>query len=186
MKKTSKWLALLLALAMSLSLAACSSPSAENSDSAGSQSVESGEPENSAPAGDKKYVVGISQFVTHDALDAATQGFIDAMNNIFGEDGWEYDLQNAAKDPNMCSTIATTFVSKKVDLIMANATPALQAAAAATGDIPILGTSVTEYGVAHLKGETLRQRARNLIAIAHPDFRAPLIEEFEKRFHCAF
>ena len=45
--------------------------------------------------------------------------------------------------------------------------------------------AVTEYGVAHLKGETLRARARNLIAIAHPDFRAPLVEEFEKRFHCA-
>lgn len=46
--------------------------------------------------------------------------------------------------------------------------------------------AVTEYGVAHLKGETLRTRARNLIAIAHPDFHAPLVEEFEKRFHCAF
>jgi len=46
--------------------------------------------------------------------------------------------------------------------------------------------AVTEYGTAHLKGETLRTRARNLIAIAHPDFRAPLVEEFEKRFHCAF
>ena len=127
MKKSSKLLALLLALAMCLSLAACS---------------------NSSAGGNKKYVVGISQYVTHDALDAATNGFIAAMNEAFGEDGWECDLQNAAEDSNMCSTIATTFVSKKVDLIMANATPALQAAAAATGDIPILGTSVTEYGVA--------------------------------------
>ena len=70
------------------------------------------------------------------------------MNDKLGEDGWEYDLQNAAEDPALCSTIAGTFVSDGVDLIMANATPALQAAAAATGDIPILGTSVTEYGVA--------------------------------------
>ena len=127
MKKISKLLSLLLALVMALSLAACSKPSAGNN---------------------KKYVVGISQYVTHDALDAATNGFIDAMDKAFGKDGWEYDLQNAAEDSNMCSTIATTFVSKKVDLIMANATPALQAAAAATSDIPILGTSVTEYGVA--------------------------------------
>ncbi len=92
--------------------------------------------------------MGISQYVTHDALDAATNGFIDAMNEKFGEDGWKYDLQNAADDPATCSTIANAFVSQNVDLIMANATPALQAAAAATGDIPILGTSVTEYGVA--------------------------------------
>lgn len=136
MKKNSKLAALLLALAMSLSLAACSSQ----------PSAESAAPSDGAEG--SKYVVGISQYVTHDALDAATQGFIDAMNKIFGEDGWEYDLQNAAEDPNLCSTIAQTFVSQKVDLIMANATPALQAAAAATGDIPILGTSVTEYGVA--------------------------------------
>lgn len=92
--------------------------------------------------------MGISQYVTHDALDAATNGFIDAMNEKFGEDGWKYDLQNAADDPATCATIANAFVSQNVDLIMANATPALQAAAAATGDIPILGTSVTEYGVA--------------------------------------
>ena len=165
MKKSSKLLALLLALAMCLSLAACSSPSAENSDS----------------AGDKKYVVGISQFVTHDALDAATEGFIDAMNNIFGEDGWEYDLQNAAKDPNMCSTIATTFVSKKVDLIMANATPALQAAAAATGDIPILGTSVTEYGVAfgieNFSG-TLGNNVSGTSDLAPLDQQAQMIKEW--------
>lgn len=94
-----------------------------------------------------KYVVGISQLVTHDALDAATQGFQDALNAKL-PDQVEFDYQNAANDPATCSTIATSFVSKKVDLIMANATPALQAAAAATSDIPILGTSVTEYGVA--------------------------------------
>ena len=94
-----------------------------------------------------KYVVGISQLVTHEALDAATQGFQDALNKLL-PDQVEFDYQNAANDPATCATIATSFVSKKVDLIMANATPALQAAAAATSDIPILGTSVTEYGVA--------------------------------------
>ena len=61
------------------------------------------------------------------------------MNDKLGEDGWKYDLQNAANDPANCSTIANSFVSKNVDLIMANATPAVQAAATATGDIPILG-----------------------------------------------
>ena len=146
-------LALILTLAMALSLAACGGGDAP-ADSAGSgnsgeaPSAETQEPADSGSGDKKVYEVGISQFVTHDALDAATQGFIAAMNDKLGEDGWHYDLQNAANDPATCSTIANSFVSKNVDLIMANATPAVQAAAAATGDIPILGTSVTEYGVA--------------------------------------
>ena len=94
------------------------------------------------------YKVGIIQLVTHDALDAATQGFQDALIAELGEGNVVFDLQNAAGDSNTCSTIVNAFVSDEVDLIMANATPALQAAAAATADIPILGTSVTEYGVA--------------------------------------
>ena len=98
--------------------------------------------------GEAQYTVGVIQLVTHDALDAATQGFIDALNAEMGEGVVEVDIQNAAGDSNTCSTMANAFVAAEVDLIMANATPALQAATAATGDIPILGTSVTEYGVA--------------------------------------
>ena len=94
------------------------------------------------------YNVGIIQLVTHDALDAATQGFQDALMAELGEGNVNFDLQNAAGDSNTCATIVNSFVSNEVDLIMANATPALQAAAAATAEIPILGTSVTEYGVA--------------------------------------
>ena len=97
---------------------------------------------------DGKYTIGVCQLVTHDALDAATQGFIDTVKAELGEENVEIELQNAAGDSNTCSTIMNTFVSDDVDLIMANATPALQAAATATADIPILGTSVTEYGVA--------------------------------------
>ena len=97
---------------------------------------------------DGKYVVGICQLVTHDALDAATKGFKDAIVEALGEENVEFIEQNAAGENNTCVTIVNDFVSKKVDLIMANATPALQAAANATLDIPILGTSVTEYGVA--------------------------------------
>ena len=97
---------------------------------------------------DDKYTIGICQLITHDALDAATQGFMDAVVAELGEENVEFDLQNAAGDSNTCSTIMNTFVADDVDLIMANATPALQAAATATADIPILGTSVTEYGVA--------------------------------------
>lgn len=97
---------------------------------------------------DGKYTVGICQLVTHDALDAATQGFKDALIAELGEDKVTFDEQNAAGDSNTCASIANAFVAANVDLIMANATPALQAAQAATADIPILGTSVTEYGVA--------------------------------------
>ena len=96
---------------------------------------------------EEKYVVGICQLIKHDALDAATQGFMDALKEALG-DRVEFKLENAAGDSNTCSTIVNTFVADEVDLIMANATPALQAAATATADIPILGTSVTEYGVA--------------------------------------
>ena len=97
---------------------------------------------------DGKYKVGIVQLVEHVALDAATEGFKQAIIDALGEDAVEFDFQNGQNDANTCSTIVNQFVSSKVDLIMANATPALQAAAAATAEIPILGTSVTEYGVA--------------------------------------
>ena len=98
-------------------------------------------------SGSGKYKVGICQLVQHPALDAATQGFQDALTKQLG-DKVEFDVQNASGEPTNCTTIINGFVSSKVDLIMANATPALQAAASATGDIPVLGTSVTEYGVA--------------------------------------
>ena len=97
---------------------------------------------------DGKYTIGICQLVTHDALDAATQGFKDAVIKGLGEENVTFDLQNAGNDPAMCKTITDNFASKKVDLIMANATPALQAAVKSTKQIPVLGTSVTEYGVA--------------------------------------
>lgn len=93
------------------------------------------------------YVVGICQLVQHPALDEATKGFRDALTDALG-DKVTFDEQNASNDIPACATIANSFVSKNVDLIMANATPALQACASATTEIPILGTSVTEYGVA--------------------------------------
>lgn len=94
-----------------------------------------------------KYTVGICQLVQHEALDAATEGFIKALKDELGDDV-AIENKNASGEPANCATIVNGFVSKNVDLIMANATPALTAAANATGDIPILGTSVTEYGVA--------------------------------------
>lgn len=99
-------------------------------------------------ADDGKYVVGICQLMEHPALGAATEGFMDALVEELGEENVEFDVQIAAGDSNTCSSIVNTFVAEEVDLILANATPALQAAFAATEDIPILGTSITEYGVA--------------------------------------
>ena len=118
-----KWIAIVCALVMLLGLTACN-------------------------ADDGKYTIGVVQLVPHEALDAATEGFIQAVKDELGEENVEFDVQVAAGDTASCSPIVNTFVSNKVDLIMANATPALQAAVAATSDIPILGTSVTEYGVA--------------------------------------
>ena len=121
-----KFLAILLAAVMSLGLVACGNSSSDK----------------------KTYNVGICQLVQHEALDAATQGFKDALTEELGEDAVTFDEQNAQGDSATCSTIINGFVSDNVDLILANATPALQAAQAGTNEIPILGTSVTEYGVA--------------------------------------
>ena len=133
-----KMLAMLLALVMVLSLAACAStqPAAEPAASSDAP-AESG----------KTYTVGVCQLVQHEALDAATQGFVDALKEALG-DAVTIDVQNASGDSVNCGTIVNGFVSDGVDLIMANATAALTAAASATADIPILGTSITAYGVA--------------------------------------
>ena len=135
-----KLLALVLTGVMALSLAACGAK--EEAPAAPAASA----PAASAPAAET-YTVGICQLVQHVALDAATQGFMDALNEALPGQV-TFDNQNASNDIPMCSTIVNQFVAADVDLILANATPALQAASAATIDIPILGTSVTEYGVA--------------------------------------
>ena len=97
---------------------------------------------------DEKIIIGICQIEAHAALDAATQGFKDALIAEFGKDKLVFIDGNAAGDPATCATICNGFLADGVDMILANSTPALQAAAAATTTIPILGTSVTEYGVA--------------------------------------
>lgn len=96
---------------------------------------------------EQNYTVGICQLVQHDALDAATQGFQDALTEKLG-DQVSFDYQNASGDSATCATIANQFVASDVDLILANATPPLQASAAATHEIPILGTSITDYATA--------------------------------------
>ena len=96
---------------------------------------------------EETYLIGICQLVQHEALDAATQGFKDALTEKLG-DQVSFDEQNASGDSANCITIMNAFLSEDVDLILANATPALQAAQAATADTPILGTSVTDYATA--------------------------------------
>ena len=126
-----KLISLVLAAVMALSLVACGS----------------GSKDKDTDTGDKTYKVGVVQLVQHEALDAATKGFTDALKEALG-DKEEVVKKNASGDSNNCSTIVNGFISDKVDLIMANATPALQAAASATSTIPILGTSVTDYATA--------------------------------------
>ena len=125
-----KIIALVLTLAMAISFAACGGNTGTTSKA------------------DEKFTVGICQLVQHPALDAATQGFMDALKAELGEDKVEFLNENANNEIPVCTTIVTNFVNKNVDLIMANATPALTAAVNGTSTIPVLGTSITEYGTA--------------------------------------
>lgn len=135
MKNVKKLLSLSMAVLMTFGLCACgSAKEGENGTEQASKK-------------DAKYTVGICQLVQHDALDAATQGFQDYLTEKLGDD-IVFDVQNAQGDSATCATIVNSFVSSDVDLILANATAPLQSAAAATTDIPILGTSVTDYGTA--------------------------------------
>ncbi len=102
----------------------------------------------STESGAKVYKIGIVQQLEHEALDAATEGFMEACKEKFGEANVKFDLQNGQGEQTNCATISNNFVAAKVDLIMANATTALQCAAAATKDIPVLGTSITDYATA--------------------------------------
>ncbi|MCI9270583.1 MAG: ABC transporter substrate-binding protein [Dorea sp.] len=140
MKK--KVLSIMMAAALVLSLAACGN----SSDNKGGTETKTEEKKEDA-SGDA-YRIGICQLVQHDALDAATEGFKDALIKLCGEDGVTFDEQNAQGEHNMCATIVNQFVSDDVDLILANATDPLTTAATATADIPVIGTSVTDYATA--------------------------------------
>ena len=140
------FLAAAAACGAAAALTACGGSSASSAAASSTASSAAASAAGSTAAGES-YTVGICQLVQHAALDAATQGFEDALTAAFGENV-TFDFQNAQGDSATCATITNGFVSSGVDLIMANATPALQAAQAATNTIPVLGTSVTEYGVA--------------------------------------
>ena len=137
MKMYSKLTALALSGVLALGLAAGGGSGASETPAAGTD----------APGGETVYTVGICQQMQHPALDEATRGFIETLEAKLGA-SVEIQEQNASGEAANCTTIVNNFVSQGVDLILCNGTTALQAAVAATGDIPILGTSITEYGVA--------------------------------------
>lgn len=126
MKIMKKFANILLSSILCLSMAACGSATSKG----------------------KQYTVGIVQLVQHVALDASAEGFMDELKSQLGEENVTFDYQNASGDSATCASIVSGFVTEKADLILAIATPALQAAANGTADIPVLGTAITEYGTA--------------------------------------
>lgn len=138
--KLRKIMAVLMAASVAASLAGCGGSSSSGSSDSSSDSA-------SSDSG-KVYKIGICQQLEHEALDQATQGFEDACEEKFGKDNVTFDFQNGQGEQANCATITNSFVADNVDLILANATTALQCAAAATDSIPILGTSITDYATA--------------------------------------
>ncbi|WPC38144.1 ABC transporter substrate-binding protein [Brachyspira hyodysenteriae] len=115
-------------------------------------SCSSGGSNSNAAAGDKVFKIGILQLIEHDALDASYRGFVDGLKEAGYEDGKNIiiDYQNAQGEQANCVTIGQKFVNDKSDLILAIATPAAQAVANMTKDIPILVTAVTDPAAAKL------------------------------------
>ena len=138
----------MMAAAMAAAMTACGGNSGSSSDNGSDTGTEESASSGSSESSGQTYTIGICQQMEHEALDQATQGFKDACTELFGEGNVEFDEQNAQGEQAMCSTIINNFVSSDVDLILANATLPLQTAAQATADIPILGTSITDYATA--------------------------------------
>lgn len=169
MKK--KFVSLLLVSALAVSMTACgSSGKSDNAKSTTSASVEKDT---------DTYRIGICQLLEHEALDAATKGFKDALTEKLG-DKVIFDEQNAQGEATNCGTICNKFVSNDVDLILANATGALQAASSATDQIPILGTSITDYATALGMKDFTGSTGKNISGtsdIAPLDQQAAMIKE---------
>ena len=175
-KHMTKMMAVMLSGVMALALCACGSSkstgTAENGTGSEAQSTQA--------SGDKVYQIGICQLVQHNALDAATKGFKEALVDELGEENVKFDEKNASGDSATCTTIANQFVSDGKDLILANATASLQAAAAATDTIPILGTAVTDYATALDLSDWTGTTGRNISGtsdLAPLDQQADLLHE---------
>lgn len=172
-RRMTKMLAVMLAGVMALALCACGS--SKSGSEAGSEASSQAQ-----ASGDKVYQIGICQLVQHNALDAATKGFKEALVDELGEANVKFDEQNASGDSATCTTIANQFVSEGKDLILANATASLQAAAAATDTIPILGTAVTDYATALDLSDWTGTTGRNISGtsdLAPLDQQADLLHE---------
>lgn len=192
--KLKKIVAGMMGAVMMLSLAACggndkntpatnntttAATTSENTTEPATTSAESTESTTSAENSGDTYHIGICQLVQHVALDEATRGFQDALKEKLG-DNVTFDLQNGQGESVNCATIVNQFVSAKVDLILANATAPLQAAAAATAEIPILGTSITDYATALDIDDWGGQTGRNISGtadLAPLDEQAAVIQE---------
>lgn len=146
-KNMKKFVSLIALMTMTFSLMACGTDSAAQKEAESAPTEAAIETAADSTDDSKTYNVGVIQLVQHPALDAATKGFQDALVEKLG-DKVNVTIENASGDNATCATIANTFVSDNVDLIMANATPALQAAATATNSIPIVATSITDYASA--------------------------------------
>lgn len=147
--KPAKVISAMMAAAMAFSMTACGgadSPASSSSDTV--QSADSGTESQKSGVSGKSYTIGICQQLEHPALDSATEGFEAALTELLGDGNVQFDLQNAQGEQANCASICNSFVSNNYDLILANATTALQCAGAATSTIPILGTSVTDYATA--------------------------------------
>lgn len=140
-----KLLAAGLVLTMGLSLTACMGGTANSSSAASSGSESSSGSAAASSGSDGVYNIGICQQMQHVSLDEATQGFEDALTELLGEENVKFDYQNAGGEQANCTSIVSKFVTDNVDLIMANATTAVQCAKEATTEIPVVGTSVTDY-----------------------------------------
>ena len=140
MKK--KIVSVLMIAALAIGMTACGNSGTSDSGKSNTSAAAEG-----ASTDGKTYHIGICQQMEHEALDAATKGFEDALKEKLG-DRVEFEEKNAQGEAANCATICNNFVSSGVDLILANATSALQSAASATDKIPILGTSVTDYATA--------------------------------------
>ena len=156
MKNYKKILSVVMTAAMAASLAACGNSTANTSSTTDAAASDAAQTSDAAAtesgagtsSDGKKYTIGICQQLEHPALDQATQGFEDALTELLGSGNVTFDLQNAQGEQANCATISNGFVANNYDLILANATTALQCAAAATSTIPVIGTSVTDYATA--------------------------------------
>ncbi len=169
-----KMIAGLLACAVFAGLAGCS-----GGDTASSSQAPASSGEEQAASSGETYTIGICQLMQHPALDAATEGFKAALTEKLG-DQVEFNEQNASGDNANCPTIINSFVSSNVDLILANATTPLQAAASATDTIPILGTSITDYATALDMSDWTGTTGRNISGttdLAPLDGQAQMIQE---------